>query len=144
MDGDFITEPLTQMITGLTVGDKYTLSFNYAFSQQQGFTGDTIQSLTASLGSTSDTLPSPDGFSLPSTGFSGWTTFSTTIVAASTSETLSFLAAGNAPLPPLALVSDVSLTSSAPEPSTWAMMLLGFGGLGFAAYRSRGRVAAIA
>jgi hypothetical protein len=31
-----------------------------------------------------------------------------------------------------------SLTGSAvPEPSTWAMMLLGFGGLGFAAYRSR-------
>jgi hypothetical protein len=32
----------------------------------------------------------------------------------------------------------VSLTA-VPEPSTWAMMLAGFGGLGFAAFRRRGR-----
>jgi hypothetical protein len=31
--------------------------------------------------------------------------------------------------------------SAVPEPSTWAMMLLGFAGLGFAAYRSRQRIA---
>jgi PEP-CTERM motif len=30
-----------------------------------------------------------------------------------------------------------SSTSTIPEPSTWAMMLLGFAGLGFAGYRSR-------
>jgi hypothetical protein len=144
LDGDFITAPLTQTITGLTVGDTYTLSFNYAFSQQFGFDGDTIQSLTASLGSFSDTLPSSSGTTLPSHGFSGWSTFSTTIVADSTSETLSFLAFGNLPVPPFALVSDVSLTGGVPEPSTWAMMLIGFGGIGFAAYRSRRRVAAAA
>ena len=28
-------------------------------------------------------------------------------------------------------------TSSVPEPSTWAMLLVGFAGLGFAAYRKR-------
>ena len=28
-------------------------------------------------------------------------------------------------------------TSGVPEPSTWAMMLIGFGGLGFAAYRMK-------
>jgi PEP-CTERM motif len=33
--------------------------------------------------------------------------------------------------------------TAVPEPSTWAMMLVGFGGLGFAAYRRRrGAVAA--
>ena len=31
--------------------------------------------------------------------------------------------------------------SSVPEPSTWAMMLLGFAGLGFAAYRQRTKLA---
>jgi PEP-CTERM motif len=31
-----------------------------------------------------------------------------------------------------------------PEPSTWAMMLIGFGGVAFAAFRSRRRVAATA
>jgi hypothetical protein len=34
--------------------------------------------------------------------------------------------------------------SSVPEPSTWAMMLIGFAGLGFAAYRARNRMAAVA
>jgi hypothetical protein len=29
-------------------------------------------------------------------------------------------------------------TGSVPEPSTWAMMLIGFAGLGFAAYRRGG------
>jgi phospholipase/lecithinase/hemolysin len=32
----------------------------------------------------------------------------------------------------------------APEPSTWAMMLLGFAGLGFVGYRGRNRIAAVA
>ncbi len=31
--------------------------------------------------------------------------------------------------------------SSVPEPSTWAMMLIGFGGLGFLAYRRQQRAA---
>lgn len=34
-----------------------------------------------------------------------------------------------------------TLTASVPEPSTWAMMLLGFAGLGFVAYRRRSRLA---
>jgi hypothetical protein len=32
----------------------------------------------------------------------------------------------------------VTTTASIPEPWTWAMMLLGFAGLGFAGYRTRG------
>jgi len=150
LDGDFQTKPITETITGLTVGKSYRFSFKYAFAQQSGFTGDTTQSLTASLGSFSDTLPSAGGTTLPSKSFSGWSTFSTKVVADSTTETLSFLAGGGPAVPPFALVSDVSLTGSAgvgssvPESSTWAMMLIGFGGLGFAAYRSRGRTGALA
>ena len=34
--------------------------------------------------------------------------------------------------------------NSAPEPSTWAMMLIGFAGLGFAGYRARKATAALA
>jgi phospholipase/lecithinase/hemolysin len=40
------------------------------------------------------------------------------------------------------LVSDAALTAlglPVPEPSTWAMLLVGFGGLGFAGYRARAR-----
>ena len=37
-----------------------------------------------------------------------------------------------------------SFTLSVPEPSTWAMMLAGFAGIGFAGYRARRRATAIA
>jgi phospholipase/lecithinase/hemolysin len=43
------------------------------------------------------------------------------------------------------LVADAALSAlglPVPEPSTWAMLLVGFGGLGFAGYRARGRAAA--
>ena len=33
---------------------------------------------------------------------------------------------------------------STPEPSTWALMLIGFAGLGFAGYRASRRAAAVA
>ena len=36
----------------------------------------------------------------------------------------------------------LSLTNGVPEPSTWAMMLAGFAGLGFLAYRKRAAIAA--
>ena len=34
--------------------------------------------------------------------------------------------------------------SSVPEPSTWAMMALGFAGLGYAAFRRRAKARALA
>ena len=37
------------------------------------------------------------------------------------------------------LYSPAEGTSTVPEPSTWAMMLIGFAGLGFAGYRCRRR-----
>jgi hypothetical protein len=36
------------------------------------------------------------------------------------------------------------VTASTPEPSTWAMMILGFAGLGFAGYRASRKATAIA
>jgi PEP-CTERM motif len=37
-----------------------------------------------------------------------------------------------------------SLTAAVPEPSTWAMMILGFAGIGFMAYRRKSTSALIA
>jgi T5SS/PEP-CTERM-associated repeat protein len=39
----------------------------------------------------------------------------------------------------LATFTDITVTTNVPEPSTWAMMLLGFAGLGFAGYRRLNR-----
>ncbi len=160
MDGDYDSGAVKQTITNLTVGQSYTLSFDYAFGQQHGYSGATWQNLTASIGGFSVTLPSAfsctggngdgqtctGGEPLESHGFSGWSTFTATIVATATNETLSFLADGSKPVPPFAMISDVSLTGPAgvPEASTWAMMALGFAGLGFAGYRSNRRKGAFA
>ena len=37
-----------------------------------------------------------------------------------------------------------ALTATVPEPSTWAMMMLGFAGLGFMAYRRKSKPALMA
>jgi PEP-CTERM motif len=47
----------------------------------------------------------------------------------------------------LTLIDDLQLNnavSSVPEPSTWAMMILGFAGLGFVAYRRKAKPALMA
>ena len=140
MDGDYSTGAIKQTINGLTVGDYYSLTFNYAFGQQTGYSGATIQSLGVAIGG--DTWNSGD-VDVASHGFSGWDSATVDFKATSTSEVLSFLAKGNLPVPPFALVSDVSI-EAVPEPATWAMMMLGFAGLGFAGFRSTKRKAAFA
>ena len=77
------------------------------------------------------------GFSAPGS-LSGWSLEAFDFIATAASEVLSFLAVGSpaANLPPFALLDGVSLTA-VPEPSALAMMLAGFGGLGFVAHRRR-------
>jgi hypothetical protein len=144
LDGDYYTGPVWQTLTGLTAGEKYVVAFTYAFAQQQSFNGATIQSLTVNVGeniwNTSATTTTPS-YNLPSKGFSGWSDGKLEFTANGSSEVLSFLAHGNVPVPPFALVSDVSVTASVPEPSTWALMLVGFVGLAYAGRRSSRRQA---
>jgi hypothetical protein len=143
LDGDpNFTGALTQTITGLTIGQEYQLSFYWAGGELFNRTGYTSIQLTGSLGGDSFATPvylntNPAG--TPGS-FSGWTLETFDFTANATSEALSFLAVGSpaANLPPFALLDGVSLTA-VPEPSTWAMMLAGFGGLGFAAFRRRRR-----
>jgi hypothetical protein len=138
LDGDYQTAKVSQTINNLTVGQTYTFSFNYAFGQQHGFNGDTVQYLDVTLGGVTTQVPNPS-YTLTSHGFSGWSTFTETVTATDTSEVLSFLAHGNLPVPPFALVSDVSLTGTSaapgPGPATGPLAVLGLLALGYARLR---------
>jgi hypothetical protein len=45
---------------------------------------------------------------------------------------------------PAGTVSNLTVTAAVPEPTTWAMMLLGFAGVGFMAYRRKSKIALMA
>ena len=144
-----------QVINGLTVGTDYTLSFWQAAGQQQGFTGDTTEQWKVFFGtgtfavdcsqplctvSTTGDMTEHDTnvMNTPSQGTHPWELASMDFVANATSETLSFLAWGNNGAtfnePPTVFLAGVN-TPAAPEASTWAMMLLGFAGLGLVGRR---------
>ena len=139
-DPDFRNAAMSQTLTGLTVGQALTVSFDFAGAQQFNRTGPTTEGWAVSLGGVTQNTAQ---LSNVSEGFTGWRTASLTFTPTSSSEVLSFLATGSggAPLPPFALLDSVSATQGAtiPELSTWAMMALGFAGLGCAGFRSNRR-----
>jgi len=132
---------ISQVINGLVAGRTYDLSFWWAGAQQFGFTGATFEGWDVSLGAIhqlTGNIPNA------SHGFTGWRLANMTFKATGPTETLSFLATGGprAAVPPFALLDGVSLTGGAPEPATWAMILVGFGGIGAMVRRRRALAAA--
>ncbi len=80
----------------------------------------------------------------PSGGLTNWNYVTINLTADAATDYLSFLAWGNdgttANLPPIAFLTGVnSAAGLVPEPSTWAMMGLGFIGLAGMAWRQRGK-----
>jgi hypothetical protein len=112
-----------------TTGAHYTLTFDLGSAMQWGFP----DGVTASAGSTSGTFTS--------TGTGSSTNFW------NSSETLNFVASGPSTLITLAGASGFSYIGvdnvavvetspgGVPEPSTWAMILLGFAGVAYMGYR---------
>lgn len=125
---------ISQIINGLTVGQQYQLTFNWGAAQLANRTGPTTEQLHIQFGSSAaDTAI----LAIGSQGFSGWQTATMLFTATGVSQTLSFLSVGTPEgLPPMAVLDGVSLTA-VPEPTTWAMMLVGFGGLGAIIRRRR-------
>jgi hypothetical protein len=119
-------------------GQQYLLTFDYSHNN-----GTFSAAGYAALVTVAD-ANSPSTTALSTTvsqafGPAPWTLFSQIFTANSNSTLLSFIdtqGGFNAGI----YLDDVSvtpLTAGVPEPSTWAMMILGFCGLGFMAYRRR-------
>ncbi len=115
-DGAFEVSAITQTINNLTVGQAYAVQFYWAAAQQQGFSMATTEQWKVSLGSETH---STSVFNLPAKGFSGWMAQTLDFTANSTSEALSFLAAGTPNgQPPFLLLGTVTM-DTVPEPSVW-------------------------
>jgi hypothetical protein len=151
-----------QTINGLTAGTTYTLQFQQAAGQQVGFGGDTTEQWKVFLGvggigvncssnpctvtGTADNLEEDSTLmNTPSEHNVNWNsvTLSFTPTAAELtngSAVLTFLAWGDGGsttnLPPTVFLEGVNTPpTNVPEPSTWAMMIMGFLGLGYVGRR---------
>ena len=139
-DGAYQTGGLSQQVSGLSVGSLYNLTFYWAAGQQYGFGGETTENWGVMFGNDSyrtATVVTPDH------GFTPWRQESVFFTASAASQLLTFLAKGTPNgVPPFALLDGVSLVA-APEPATWAVMVIGLGAVAFLTSRRRsGRASA--
>jgi hypothetical protein len=112
-----------QTVTGLTVGDWYTLSYLYGGRTSGG--PDALDVYFGGVHLTTD-----------SGSVGSWTLNTFTVRATDTSEKLEFISQVTSGNPGYGNeITAVSL--STPEASTWAMMGLGFAGLGLVGFRVR-------
>lgn len=135
-DGE--TSAIAQTITGFSTGKMYTLSW----IQSSEFThaDELLVSISGASGGggvfTSNPFPGSGQF------WYGWQTFTTTFKALGPSVTFQFQ--GNSPANyEVGVDAFQILSSGTPEPTTWAMLLTGFGLVGFAT-RRRNKAASIA
>ena len=133
-DGAYEVEPLTQMITGLMVGDRYALTFDWAGAQQSGYTSATSEQFVVSFGSQ---MQSTAVVQNPAEGFTGWMVQTFDFTATSGSELLSFLAVGTpGGQPPFSLLTGVDLEDIA-EPGSLTALVVGLTAVGVARRRRR-------
>jgi len=126
---------ITQLVTGLTNGQQYKVTFDLAGNTDAGPTIKTLD-VTASAGS--------NAYAFSIAGHDrnnmGWVTESFVFTADGASDLLSFSSAvfsggtGDNPAAFGPALDNVSI-SATPLPSTWLMLLSAFAGLGFFAYR---------
>lgn len=104
---------IEQSVSGLTIGTSYTLTFNWAATQQTGYYGPTSQYMQVTFGDTTATTPTVQ---VASQSWTGWQSASMSFTASSTQQVLKFLAVGTPSLPPWMLLSSVDLTTGNPPP----------------------------
>jgi len=140
-DGAFQVGAISQTINGLTPGQYYAVSFDWAGAQQSGFNGVTTEDWLVSLGSDTESTPI---LTDPNNGFTGWQQQTLGFTADSSSEVLSFLAQGTPDgEPPFSLLDNVSMVAT-PEPSPLVAMFVGalvLGAISFRRFRTKKSIA---
>ena len=128
---------ISQSLTGLRLGGKYTITFDMSGNP---FGEPALKGLRLSLGA----LPAQDYFFTTGTNTAAnmlWAPKSFSFTATSTTALLKFTSLVDTNSG--AALDNVAITGGAlPEPSTWALLLTGFGMVGYAARRRKGAVAA--
>lgn len=145
-DGDYLNQPISQTITGLTAGNYYQLTFYQALAQlDENLTaqGPVTGYWQVSLGANSQNsqLQKADGTTvldsygnlIQSATVAPWTLQTMTFQASSATEVLSFLSVGTG-LPPMVGLDGVSLEA---VPLPGAMWLFGSGVLGMVGMGAR-------
>lgn len=142
-DGDpTYSSTLYQLISGLTIGTQYAVTFDFAGGEQAGFTstsGYTTEYWNVGLDTVVNSTNRQKSATLTTANgsFSGWTSAYLTFTATATSEYLSFLAGGTPTgAPPIAFLDNVALTA-VPEPLTLSLMGVGLLGTVVASRRRR-------
>jgi hypothetical protein len=128
----FVSDTATQSISqsiSLTQGQNYQVSFQ-VYSPDNGRNNP----FDATLQSSVDGVLSP--LFTAKTLASGWTLYSAIFAASAGPYTFSLNFDGQG-VPAADFVLDNASVAAVPEASTWAMMILGFVGVGFLAYRRR-------
>lgn len=129
-----------QNVAGLTVGTKYRISFSLSGNPAATADPRFRLSTTSPTGFEDFTFDTPAGQTANSMG---WTRVSYDFVAGATTTRVSLANNMGATTRDRGVVIDNMIMSVAvPEPATWAMLLTGFGMVGFASRRRRRTLAA--
>jgi hypothetical protein len=121
-------ETVQQTLTGLTVGQEYTLNYEYGDRPGSGpesmevAVGGTVLGTDTDLGGNSVLV---------------WTGNSYKFVATSSTENLDFIGLSDTGQPSYGNEVDAVTLYATPEPSTWLLMISGLALLGFAVSRKR-------
>jgi choice-of-anchor C domain-containing protein len=132
---------IAQQTLATVAGQQYLISFDLAGNPDQG---PTVKTIGVSIGSSGLQI-----FTFDTTGKShgnmGWITESFLYTASGTStitfQSLTVGPTGNETFAAYGPALDNVSVTAIPEASTWAMMIVGFAGAGFLAYRRRNQVA---
>src|SRR4051794_23577839 len=126
---------ISQLITGTVAGQSYTVNF-WASKNPDG--GDPLRTGIVSFGGVDMPFAYSSSNSLSDMM---WAPYSFTFLATGSSSSLSFAADASAGCCYGPALDNVSLAAAVPEPATWAMMLLGFGAVGWQLRRRRSTLA---